>query len=238
MALFQPRHGPLAPRVVGRAGASLAHATWAVNADVAATGRDGELRTAAELHRLLLAGERGPTVLHDLMLPVRGVKANIDHVIVSGRDVWLLDTKVWAPGVYWTFRGHTRRGWSWKKLDYLDKKTAEMARRSITELLLAYKVRAVVHRTVLVVWPSSKSGKPNLAWYKPFGAQAMPADALSRFCRRLRKPASPDIVATLARLVVDRSLASVSVPVAAPDVPEDWLTDDIGPVAPDPDEWS
>jgi hypothetical protein len=207
-----------------------------VSADVAATGRDGELRTASELHGLLLASERGPTVMHDLMPPAKGVRGNIDHVVVSGSDVWLLDTKVWAPGSYWTFRGHTHRGWSRKKLDYLDKKTAEMAYRSITELLSAYKVSARVHRTVLVVWSSSRSGRPNLAWYKPVGARAMAGESLPRFCRRMRKPASPDIVAVLARLVVDRSLAPVGVPGAAPDVPEDWLPDSVGPAAPD-DEW-
>lgn len=237
MALFSHSRTPLAPRMIGRAGAGLDNADWAANREVAAIGQGGELRTAAVLHQALLAGERGPTVMHDLMLPVRGVKANIDHVVVSGRDVWLFDSKVWKPGVYWTFGGHTRRGWSLKKIGYMDKKTAAMARQSITELLSAYGIRAKVHRTVLVVWSSSKHGKPNLVWYKPVGARPMAGESLQRFCRHMHRPASPDIVTALARLVVDRSLATADVAAPVLDVPDDWLDDSPGPAVPDDDVW-
>ena len=224
MALTQRRYQSPAPRVVGRAGAGLADASWAVNETVATIGRNGELRTATELHRVLLANESGPTVMHDLMLPSQAIKANIDHVVVSGRDVWLLDTKVWAPGVYWTFRGHTRRGLSLKKLSYMDKKTNVLAYRAVSELLEAYNVRAHVHQPVLVVWSSANSRTPSLAWYKPVGARAIAGESLARFCRRMRKPAANDIVSTLARLVVDRSVAAAHTGPAL-DVPDDWFED-------------
>ncbi len=69
-------------------------------------GAAGERRTAALLDRVA-AAENGPTVLHDLRIP--GARANLDHVVVSGADVWLLDTKVWRPGFYMTVFG-TRGG--------------------------------------------------------------------------------------------------------------------------------
>lgn len=223
--------------MVGRAGAGLDNADWAVNKEVAAVGQGGELRTAAVLHNALLSGERGPTVMHDLMLPIRGVKANIDHVVISGRDVWLFDSKVWKPGVYWTFGGHTRRGFSLKKIGYMDKKTAAMAYRSIADLLSAYGVKANVHRPVLVVWSSSKYGKPNVAWYKPIGARPMAGESLQRFCRHMRRPASSDIVNTLARLVVDKSFAMAGTAQPELDVPDDWMDNSPGPAVPDDDVW-
>ena len=215
--------GTGAPRVVGRAGAGLDNAGWAKNKEVAGIGQGGELRTAAVLNTVLLVGDDGPTVMHDLMLPVKGIRANIDHVVVSGRDVWLFDSKVWAPGTYWTFRGHTRRGFSLKRLGYMDKKTCAMAQESIASFLEAYGVRAKVHKAVLVVWPSRADGAPNLAWYRPVGARAIAGRSLARYCAKLRKPAAPDIVDSLARLVVDKSVATVGAPQAVLDVPDDWL---------------
>jgi hypothetical protein len=213
----------------------LEHADWAADKGAAAAGRTGELRTAAELHRVLLAGESGPTVMHDLMLPLRGGKANIDHVVVSGRDVWLYDSKVWAPGTYWTFRGRTRRGWGRKVLVYADRKTCSMARESISGFLSAHGVSAVVRRPVLVVWPSNRLREPNLAWYRPVGARAIAGKTLARHCGRARKPAAKDIVDMLARLVVDRSVAPVfddgwlDGPRSSAPQPEDW---------PGPDDWA
>lgn len=233
MAVFRREKAPLAPRVVGRAGMGLESAGWAASEGAAAAGRKGELRTASELHKLLLAGGSGPTVMHDLMLPVRGVRANIDHVVVSGRDVWLLDSKFWRPGTYWTFRHHTRRGW--EKFASGDKQTYLMAYESLTGLLAANNVRAKVHRPVLVVWSSSGHREPNLVWYRPKGAKTMAGGQLARFCQRARKPAAADIVWALARLATDKTAlldAQASggqhanrQPVRGPvlDVPEDWL---------------
>ncbi|OOP59265.1 hypothetical protein BMF89_21285 [Arthrobacter sp. SRS-W-1-2016] len=39
-------------------------------------------------------------VLHDLRIPLPGFKANIDHAIVSGKSVLLIDSKMWKPGFY------------------------------------------------------------------------------------------------------------------------------------------
>jgi len=193
------------PRLVGRAGAGLESADWAVSKEVADVGRSGELRTAAELHRLLLVGERGPTVLHDLMIPARGMRANIDHVVVSGRHVWLFDSKVWRPGLYWTLFGRTRRGW--ERIEWADKKTYIMASRCISDFLAANGLKAKVHATFLVVWSSSARGKPNCTWYKPRGAKVIAGEELGRVCRLAHKPADQAIVQALARLATDKTAA-------------------------------
>jgi len=90
--------------VLGRPGSGLESAGWAVNGEVARIGRTGEVRTAALLDSLA-ARPGGPAVLHDLRIP--GGSANVDHVVVTGSRVHVVDAKVWAPGVYWTWSGVT-----------------------------------------------------------------------------------------------------------------------------------
>jgi hypothetical protein len=230
-ATLHDRTVPSAPRVVGRAGAGLEDAAWAKNPDVAATGRSGELRTAEVLHRFLLADNNGPSILHDIILPVRQMRANIDHVVVSGRDVWLLDTKVWAPGTYWTVLGHTRRGL--RRIPWADKKTSLMAVQSISGFLAANNVRAKVHRPVLVVWPSNANKEPNITWYHANGARAIPAAKLARFCTRMRKPAAPEIVHVLARLATEKTAFMGDAVLARPSptslAPAEWLGDGLPP---------
>lgn len=197
---------PAAPRLVGVAGAGLENASWAANADVARVGQAGERRTAAVLAALTSGryAETGPSVLHDLRIPIAlrdGGAPNIDHVVVSGRDVWLLDSKVWKPGRYWTLRGHTRRGF--ERIAWADKQTMVMARQAIAGRLYASGVLARVHRPILVVWSSSSAGAPRLAWYRPKGARAVSGEGgLERMMRSWRKPAHPGIVSVLSALVV------------------------------------
>lgn len=94
--------------VVGRPGAGLSGSpAWAVNGQVVHIGRQGELRTASVLDAA--AQRHGFTVLHDLHIPLPGITANVDHVVVSGRRVLLIDAKVWRPGTYWTIAGHVDR---------------------------------------------------------------------------------------------------------------------------------
>src|SRR5690606_3467832 len=119
---------PLPPgRVVGRAGFGLAvgDVSWAANDQVAAVGAAGEERTAIELGRIA-ARPGGPTVLHDLAIPIPGFTANIDHALVFGHRVVLIDTKKWKPGFYWTVAGRTRRGL--EAVPHADRKTMVMAR--------------------------------------------------------------------------------------------------------------
>ncbi|WP_248581563.1 nuclease-related domain-containing protein [Nocardioides sp. InS609-2] len=194
------------PRIIGRAGAGLENAAWAVNADVARIGKAGELRSAAVLDQHALPHD-GVTVLHDLRIPIPGFTANIDHVVVVGSTVHLLDSKVWAPGTYWTLAGVTRRGW--KRVKHADKKTMEMAREALERYLAGRNVRAKFATPLLVVWPSSTRGSLSTRWMAPVGAKAIAGDQLASLAaRRFKarglwgaKPAEPNLVHALAQLV-------------------------------------
>lgn len=101
-------------RVVGTPAAGLGPSVteadgpwWARSAGAARVGAVGEIRTAQLLEPFTLTAD-GPTVLHDLLIPGLGrLRANIDHVVVSGQTVLLVDSKVWAPGFVWTVFGRS-----------------------------------------------------------------------------------------------------------------------------------
>lgn len=152
-----PAGFPVPGQVIGTAGASLKGAgdSWAANADVARVGRGGELRTGALLNALA-AELGGPTVFHDLQVP--GSNANLDHVVVSGRHVTVVDTKVWKPGTYWSVLGRTRRGR--ERFPYGDPAKVSLAWMA-ERLIPVLPGKAQVRRPVLLVWASNDRGIVN-----------------------------------------------------------------------------
>lgn len=188
-------------QVIGTAGGGLEQGRneWAANADVARQGRAGEVRSAAVLDTIARR-PGGPTVLHDLTIP--GSRANIDHVVVSGRTVLLIDSKQWKPGFYWTVPGlGTFRGWS--RFSYADKATMSMAVDKVTKHLQDSGVRAKVTTPVVAVWSSSKKGTINATLLRVPGARSVPGEALDRVVGA-GKPADPGVVAALAKLLPTR----------------------------------
>lgn len=184
--------------VLGRPGAGLESAGWAVNAEVARIGRTGEVRTAVLLDALA-ARPGGPAVLHDLRIP--GGSANVDHVVVTGSRVQMVDAKVWAPGTYWTWAGVTRRGL--ERFAAADKRTMGFAVDALARFLTA---RGVVHEMavpLVVVWPSSTSRSMRLRLLRVPGAETVTAEVFARRVGRSRPRAgySPSIVAALAELL-------------------------------------
>lgn len=200
-------------QVLGRVGASLDNASWAKNDAVARVGKSGEVKTAAVLDELARR-DRGPTVMHDLRIPIPGFTANVDHVVVSGRSVQLVDTKVWRPGFYWTVGGRTFRGLS--RFAPADKKTMPMAVDAITRFLAARGVSATVGRPLLVVWPSSTRAVSSFWAMVSPGARVVDGARFASRARRLigTKPAAPDVVAALASLV--NGLAARAAPIHRP----------------------
>lgn len=83
--------------VYGRAAAGLQDTSRAVNENVAKIGAKSEQKTEV----LLNGFAKKAAVLHDLRIPLPGFKANIDHAVVSGKSVPLIDFKMWKPGFYW-----------------------------------------------------------------------------------------------------------------------------------------
>lgn len=187
--------------VIGRAGGSLAEA--AKFGDAGKVGGAGEVRTARLLAQLA-ARENGPTVIHDVRIPIPGFTANIDHVVISGRDVTLLDTKVWRAGFYWTLGGHTRRGL--ELAPHADKRTLQTGVSGIGRMLHGMGVAARFRRSVLVVWPGKGGAAPKLALYRPQNAVAIVAGDEASTVRRLRRltgsrPANPQVVSAISRIL-------------------------------------
>lgn len=166
----------------------------------ATIGKIGEVRTAEVLARLCRGD--GPTVLHDLRLPMGKIQANIDHVVVSGERVTILDSKAWQPGWIWTFCGVTRRGWKWFPAG--DKRTLDMAQTAISAVLRGKQVKHRMATPLMVVWPSNDKKPLRLGLFRPVGADALTGRRLTVSAKRLLggKPADPAIVAALLPLVI------------------------------------
>lgn len=189
------------PPVIGTPGGSLAGAgrTFALSDEVAEIGRSGEVRTARVLNGVARVG--GPTVLHDLDIRWQKYHFNVDHVVVSGRKVWILDTKVWKAGVYWTLSGHTRRGFS--LVPHTDKKTMEMAVNYLRGYLRNTGVQCQIQKPIIIIWPGSDGAKCGVRFYRPVSATAISAARFATIAPRMfgRAPADEAIVSRLACLV-------------------------------------
>ncbi|WP_427019367.1 nuclease-related domain-containing protein (plasmid) [Pseudarthrobacter sp. P1] len=180
--------------VYGRAATGLQDSSWAVNETVARIGAKGEQKTEALLNGFALKA----AVLHDLRVPLPGFKANIDHVIVSGKNVLILDTKVWKPGFYSSVFGY-RRGWA--KADHVGKDQSYVS-RSMDSFLAGTGARIGLPR--LVVW-SSRDGQSLSTWaLKVPGASIVHGLGVVPLVKAFVRqgPADPAIVARLRQLLV------------------------------------
>lgn len=180
--------------IYGRAGTGLQDSSWAVNDTVARTGAKGEAKTEG----LLNGFSKKAAVLHDLRIPIPGFKANIDHAVVSGKSVLLIDSKMWKPGFYWSLLGY-RRGW--EKVPHIGK-SQEYISRAMTSYLAG--TGANISTPQLVVW-SSRDGQPVSTWLLNVpgadvinGLAVIPA--VKAFVRN--GTADPVIVARLQQLLV------------------------------------
>jgi hypothetical protein len=188
-------------QVIGTAGGSLQNSgSWASSKGAAKAGSKGETLTAEVLHQIANAFD-GPTVFHDLRIPIPGISANIDHLVVSGKRVLIIDSKLWKPGFYWTIAGRSFRGL--ERFPSADKKTMVMARESIVKLLDRAGVRARVARPVVLIWPSNQAGAVTPWLLRIPGATAKAARQYVRILSVTeRGNADPKIVAALLPLVI------------------------------------
>jgi len=158
-------------------------------------GKRGEEKTARVLARVCVPG--GPTVLHSLRLPMPGVDADIDHIVVAGRDLFIVDSKTWKPARYWTFAHTTRRGL--ERVPFADKHTSEMAVRALRSLFAARQVDVVIHEPLVVVWSSNTSKAMKLGLYRPRGAHAIAGEVFEHRVGSLfrHSTADPAVVSAL-----------------------------------------
>lgn len=130
---------------------------WAANAGAITAGRRGELRTAAILDRHARQ-HHGVAVFHDLRIPTPGTRANIDHILIAGNTITILETKTWKAGRYKTDRGGTTRR-DGDKFDEADKRTLPMAVEAFTRLLDRYHPTGrLVLPPLFVIWPTPDTG--------------------------------------------------------------------------------
>lgn len=70
-----------------------------LDAERVAVGAEGERKTARHLEKLL--GFEGLRIFHSMRFnPLEKTAGDIDHVLVYGRNIILVDSKVWTPGEY------------------------------------------------------------------------------------------------------------------------------------------
>jgi hypothetical protein len=186
-------------RIIGHAGGSLSNAGSWTDQGRASVGQKGEERTAGILNTLANQ-PGGPSVIHDVRIPLPGVSANIDHLVISGTTVTIIDSKVWAPGFYWTVFGRTFRGF--KAFPAADKRTIPMAVSAIEKHLAKAGVAAQLRTPLLVVWPSNNRASLILGFLRSPAARAVVGAAFAASAHRFvgRKPAHPDVFNALARL--------------------------------------
>ncbi len=158
-----------------------------------AAGAAGERRTGQLLETV---ASRGPDVLHDLRVPLVDYPVNIDHAVVSGRRVFLIDSKLWRPGLYWALGGATRRGL--RPTGRLASRNMHMARDKIAAYLRRRGLPARVQTPIVAVW-SSRPDRPVRLAVAGTGLRVRRAGALTRILPR--RPADPAITQALARLL-------------------------------------
>lgn len=186
-----------APHIFGTPGGSLHEMSGRASQAQIDAGRRGEVMTASVLDSHCRGS--GPTVLHDLSIPLPNILANIDHVVVSGSRVTIVDSKYWRPGRYWTLFGKTRQGFT--RVLYADKRTMYMAYQSLEVYLRGRGAKLGV--PVIVVWPSSNNYPLNLRWYRPLGARAIAGRDFTKGVGSIvgNEPADPHLVAALRTLL-------------------------------------
>lgn len=154
-----------------------------------------------------LRSDRGAVIMHDLSIP--GVSANIDHVVVRGRTITLVDAKAWSDGIYFTLFGRTYRVKRGSRLperfDFADKGTMVLAKKNVGGYLQNRGVKARFAESIVVVSPD-RGGAPSIRWLRVPGARAVTASDIRKHPKRLfpngrRQTADPAIVQHLTRLV-------------------------------------
>ena len=190
-------------RSYGTPGGSLtSSATWAKNADVVSQGDKGERSSAKILDRECIT-LGGASVFHDVNIP--GCQANIDHVVVAGRKIWLIDSKRWKPGFYWRVGQRAFRGG--KRFTPAEKKTMSLARDRLERLFAQRGVKARFLTSHTVVWPSN-TFTPLRLWalrYMP-GARVVSSTRFATLAKsRCRGVAHSDVSDVMEELVRDAS---------------------------------
>jgi len=167
----------------GTPGKSLSSDAFNDKRATASVGETGERRTADLLR--IIQQERHPdrrfVVIHDVMLPSDRYKANIDHIVIAGKNVLIIDSKVWSPGFYATVAGHTYVLHSKKTRNSYNKAFARFEAGDHKTLPLTLSVLnswaannglypVTFMDPIMLVWPPEGKQNPSLRFYSPQGS--------------------------------------------------------------------
>jgi hypothetical protein len=155
----------------------------------ATAGIKGEQATAAVLDAHVDA-HPGVAVLHDLHIPKPGMLANIDHAVVTGSTVFLMDSKWWKPGRYWRLGSRAYRGF--ERFTPAETQTLPMGQEAYQRFLHEMfnqnespmrevgPVQVWAARPLLVVWGADEqAAKVNGLWWGKDGKKAYPVPGQS-----------------------------------------------------------
>jgi len=193
--LVRPKQD-ISTRIMGVAGGSGYGGTRAR----ARIGRMGELRTAHWLDELT-AGTSA-RVFHGLRIPGVEYDTDVDHALLMGRQLILIDSKLWRPGIYFRFGGHIWRfsGHRFARFPQAESRNMEMARDRY-RIALGHLVRI----DAITVVHSSQDGKrcrfvSKLGHGIPIGEERRFGARLARMARWAGPP-DPAIIDHLNKLL-------------------------------------
>jgi len=160
-------HKTARPTVLGNPGGSLlTESLQSQFGGTASVGAKGEVLTA-RLLEATFAGDPDVAIFHDLRIPARpgeDMRANVDHVVLKGNRLLILDTKQWKPGFYWGLKRCYR---GFRRFKPGDARTVPMAVDRYQEALQGTRVTVRGH---LIIWPSTPTGRIDTwAWAGPPG---------------------------------------------------------------------
>jgi hypothetical protein len=164
--------------------------SWASSQRNAQAGLKGEQRCAAMLAKL----PDNVVVIHDVKIP--GSAANVDHVIVVGRKVFLVDAKLWRPEFFWSAFGMSFSGW--KRFALADKKTMLLALSRFKRSIPAAKFA----QPKICVLTSDARRPANVTFLRVPGCHALNEKDFERFLRKIgrrKTKADPEIVRKIVR---------------------------------------
>lgn len=131
--------------IYGTPAGSLAHGSFGT-ATRRAIGAAGENMTATVINGFWADAE----VFHDLQVP--GFSINVDHAVLAGNKLLIIDSKTWKAGRYWSLGGSYFRGF---QRSHTPSKAVAMARESYSLYLKPYGVEVV--KPVVVLWTGSQA---------------------------------------------------------------------------------
>lgn len=164
--------------VFGEVGASLDGADFGNKGEV---GAYGERKTEQILNAY---GDRC-SIIHDVIVP--GLDANLDHVIVSGSKVLIIDTKAWGSGLYHQDSAEKQVHRGNRPLDHANKASLQNMENMMRTVLGRRRGRVwgLRVKSVLAVWPSPNATGTTLdASLRHRGIPILPAYKLDALMKR------------------------------------------------------